>query len=60
MTYGTTINFSEKPKTTRFIPSKPMKIGDPAHVGHNKTFGGGDKSTEYKYYEEHETDTVKY
>jgi hypothetical protein len=37
-----------------------MKIGDPAHSGFNKTFGGGEKSTEYRYVEEREQDPVKY
>lgn len=37
-----------------------MKIGDPAHTGFNKTFGGGKKSTEYRYIEEREQDHVKY
>ena len=50
MTYGTTKEFKEK----KVVPVKsPMfgafKVGDPAHVGHNKTFGGNGRSSEYTY-----------
>lgn len=38
----------------------PFKKGDPLHTSYNKTFGGGTKSTEYKYLEEMEEDLVKY
>ena len=61
MTYGSSLKFKEKPKESRLQPKYgPMKIGDPAHTGYNKTFGGGEKSTEYQYLEERERDTVKY
>jgi hypothetical protein len=33
-----------------------FKRGDPAHIGHNKTFGGNGRSTEYNYIEEREED----
>lgn len=39
----------------------PFKIGDLAHTGYNKTFGGHHgRSTEYNYTEEKERDNVKY
>jgi hypothetical protein len=61
MTYGTSKIFVNKPIKAVPLPAYgPFKIGDPAHVGHNKTFGGGKKSTEYAYKEEREQDTVKY
>ena len=61
MTYGTSIQFKDKPQEVRLKPKYgPMKIGDPAHTGFNKTFGGGEKSTEYRYVEEREQDPVKY
>jgi len=38
-----------------------FKIGDPAHTGFNKTFGGHHgRSTEYDYIEEKEQDNVRY
>ena len=61
MTFGTTKSFPEK----KVQPVKPpmfgsFKIGDPAHVGHNKTFGGHGRSDEYNYIEEREEDKVKF
>lgn len=38
----------------------PFKKGEPAHVGHNKTFGGNGRSTEYNYQEEREEDSIMY
>lgn len=61
MTYGTTKEFPQKQATPRFVPKYGVfKPGDVAHVGHNKTFGGGQKSSEYSYLEECEKDKVKY
>lgn len=61
MTYGTSHNFPVKPVPLKQKPAYgSFKSGDPAHVGHNKTFGGGAKSTEYQYVEECEQDPVKY
>lgn len=61
MTYGTSLKFPEKPKEVKLKAKYgPMKIGDAAHTGYNKTFGGSNKSTEYRYVEEREQDPVKY
>ena len=61
MTYGTS-----KLLPNKKLPVKkpalfgPFKRGDPAHVGHNKTFGGNGRSTEYNYVEEREEDLLMY
>lgn len=61
MTYGTTKQFNEKPQTPRFVPKYgPFTRGEPAHVGHNKTFGGRHGGSEQRYEEEREEDKVKY
>jgi hypothetical protein len=61
MTYGVNKQFADKSlpvKKPAFFG--PFKKGDPAHVGHNKTFGGNGKSTEYDYIEQREEDPVMY
>ena len=64
LTFGTTKDFPQKSPAKQAPPSYgPFKNGDPAHVGHNKTFGGRHsvgKSTEFNYMEEQEQDNVKY
>ena len=61
LTYGTTIEFPEKPSPARFVPRYgAFKNGDIAHTGHNKTIGGHKRSTEYDYHEEGEIDTIKH
>lgn len=59
MTYGCSRSFPEKPKAEVKKPRYGVFTrGDPAHVGHNKTFGGNGRSTEYAYVEEREEDPV--
>jgi len=61
MTYGTSKKFQEKKLPIKKQPLfGPFKKGDPAHVGHNKTFGGHGLSTEYNYIEECEEDPIMY
>ena len=62
MTYGTSKQFAEKPKSPKFVPKYGVyKRGDLSHTGYNKTFGGHNgRSTEYDYHEEQEQDPVKY
>jgi hypothetical protein len=61
MTFGTTKDFAEKISTPVKAPMfGTFRVGDPAHVGHNKTFGGNGRSTEYGYLEECEEDKVKF
>ena len=61
MTYGTSYNFPVKATPIKQKPAYGVfKPGDPAHTGYNKTFGGGNKSSEYRYVEECEQDTVMY
>lgn len=52
MTFGSRKKFPIKTESTR-KPALfgPFRKGDPAHIGHNKTFGGNGKSTEYNYVE---------
>jgi hypothetical protein len=57
MTYGSRHVLPVKSVKVNPLPSHgPFKVGDPAHVGINKTFGGGKKSSEYRYAEEREED----
>jgi hypothetical protein len=61
MTYGSTIEFADKPRAPRFVENYgPWRKGDELHTGHNKTIGGHKRSTEDKYYEEGEIDKVQY
>ncbi len=61
MTFGTTREFKEKKASPAKAPLfGAFKAGDPAHVGHNKTFGGNGRSTEYTYVEECEQDKVQF
>lgn len=61
LTYGTTVQFQEKQSPPRFVESYgPWRRGDLAHTGINKTIGGHKRSTEDKYLEEGEIDSVMY
>lgn len=63
-TFGSRKSFPEKqPAEVKPPIFGSFKHGDPAHVGHNKTFGGMHAcapTNEYVYEEEREQDTVKF